>query len=92
MTDATHIYFIKYWQTQGISKVPIEKCDMHSTVIRINAMGNCWHCIGSECFYTEEEAIAAVETLRQKAIQSAEKKIAKLRNLDPKKLIKDFKE
>lgn len=84
MENSIRVFITKYALADGITETDAELCD--SRMIRVRKRGShnfdqYFHGEGKDWHRTRESAVKRAETMRDKAIQSAEKKILKLKNL-----------
>ena len=81
MSDTIKVFITKYALTEGITEADAELCDNYE-MIRVKKKGHFdsyYH--GEDWHRTRESAVKRAEIMRDRAIKSAEKKIAKLKNL-----------
>lgn len=80
------VYITKYWQTKGIIEADkIERQAEETKYIWAKLDGRYENIfsIGSDAFYTEEEAIAHIRVKVKKKIAQLEKTLIKLKNIFP---------
>jgi len=81
-------YYTKYWETSGIQIVKSSgEPGVHGTIL-VKGTGGYDYCItlNKDAFLTVEEARADVVKRHAKAIKAAEKKLAKIKAIDPSKI------
>ena len=81
MSDTIKVFITKYALTDGIIEKDAELCD-DNKMIKVSGKGyftTYFH--GEDWHRTRESAVKRAEIMRDRAIKSAEKKIAKLKNL-----------
>ena len=81
MPDTIKVFITKYALTDGIVEKDAELCD-DNKMIKVKEKG-CFvtYFHGEDWHRTRESAVKRAEIMRDRAIKSAEKKIAKLKNL-----------
>jgi len=81
-------YFTKYWQSSEILKIDSDALPNEDGIVFVRGCISENRCsytmrLGEDCFHTIEEARVNVVAQLAKAIKAAEKKLAKLKSINP---------